>query len=101
MSARKRHLVLTPEARSDLSDILLYTEQQWGLAQVRSYNAQLRAAFEQLTQYPDMGVLRPEFGPGTRSYRVRQHAVIYRPSDTELRIVRILHIRRDHNAEFE
>src|SRR5687768_8691284 len=100
MSARRRRFVLTPEARSDLSDILLYTEQQWGLAQLRSYNAQLKAAFAQVARFPGLGNLRPDFGSGIRGHRVGHHVVIYQPSDTEVLILRILHVRRDFDAEF-
>jgi toxin ParE1/3/4 len=100
MSAHKRRIVLSPEARSDLRDILLYTEQQWGLAQQRSYNAQLHTALAQLAQYPDLGILRPELGPRIRGLRVGQHVVAYQPSETEILILRIRHVRRDVNAEF-
>jgi plasmid stabilization system protein ParE len=101
MSARRRRFVLSLQARSDLSDVLLYTERQWGLAQVRSYSAQLKAAFEQLTRFPGLGNLRPEFGSGARGHRVRQHVVIYETSDAEVRILCILHVRRDLGAELD
>lgn len=101
MSARKRRVVLSPEARSDLRDVLLYTEQQWGLVQQHSFNAQLKAAFAHLARYPDLGVLRPEFGPRLRGRRVGQHVIIYQPSEDEVLIVRILHARRDLQAEFD
>jgi plasmid stabilization system protein ParE len=64
------------------------------------YRKQLDAAFAQLARFPDMGFLRPEFGPGIRGYRVGQHVAIYQPSDTEVLLVRIFHARRDFNAEF-
>lgn len=101
MSARRRRIVLSPEARSDLNDTLLYTEQQWGLAQQRSYYAQLKAAFAQLAQYPDLGILRPEFGQRVRGRRVGQHVVLYQPSQTEILILRVLHVRQDLKTEVD
>lgn len=101
MSAHKPRYSLTPGAQRDLRDILIFTDRQWGTAQRRVYRKQLDAAFVQLARYPDLGILRPEFGPGIRGYRVRQHVVIYQPSTTEVLIVRILHVRRDSDAEFD
>lgn len=101
MSVHKRRVVLSPEARGDLSDILLYTEQQWGRAQQRSYGAQINAALAQLARYPDLGILRPEYGPQTRSRRVGQHIAIYESFNAEIVILRILHPRRDQEAEFD
>jgi toxin ParE1/3/4 len=99
MSARNPRYVLAPGARRDLRDILKFTEQQWGRAQRQAYRKQLDAAFTQLVRFPGLGNLRPGYGPGVRGHRVGQHVVIYQPSDTELLIVRVLHVRRDHNAE--
>jgi toxin ParE1/3/4 len=99
MSARSPRFVLAPRARRDLRDILKYTERQWGREQRRRYSSQLRAAFAQLAQFPGLGKPRPGFGPEARAYPVEQHLVIYQPSDAEVLILRILHVRRDLDAE--
>ena len=36
--------------------------------------------------------------PGTRSYPIEHHVVIYRATDTELHVARILHERQDIDA---
>jgi toxin ParE1/3/4 len=99
MSARRRSFFLTPEARTDLSDISLYTEQQWGKAQQRSYNSQLKTALAQLARFPNLGLLRPDLGSGVRAYRVGQHVNIYQPSATDVLILRLIHVRRDLDTE--
>lgn len=100
MSARRPRLVLTPNAQRDLRNVLVYTEQQWGKAQRRVYRQRFVVAFAELVRFPDLGQPRPEYGPEIRGLRVGQHVVIYQPHDTELRMVRVLHARRDLDAEF-
>ena len=99
MSARRPRLVLTPRAQRDLRNVLVYTHQQWGQAQRRVYRQRLFDAFAELLTFPELGPARPEYGQGIRSHRVGQHVVIYQPHETELRIVRVLHARRDLDAE--
>lgn len=50
--------------------------------------------FELLAQQPRMGRLRPEFGPGVRSFAVENHVIYYRHNGDVL-IARVLHGRRD------
>ena len=53
--------------------------------------------FELLAEQPRMGRLRPEFGPGVRSFAV-ESCVIYYRNEGELLVARILHGRRDQAA---
>jgi toxin ParE1/3/4 len=101
MSARKRRIVLAPRAGDDLDDILLYTELHWGKRQRDSYRKALFTGFRRLADYPGLGPEHPDYGPDARSFLIRQHIVIYRATETELRIARILHVRRDIDAEME
>jgi toxin ParE1/3/4 len=99
MSAPNLRLVVTPAARFDLRQLLVYSTQQWGTAQRRAYRQRFTEAFAELVRFPEIGLARPDLGTDLRSYRVGQHVVIYRPSQTELRIIRVLHSRRDFAAE--
>lgn len=83
-----------------MRDVLVFTQEQWGTAQMRAYNTRLYAAFTRLAQFPALGNPRSAFGVDIRSHRVGQHVIIYQATDTELLIVRILHVRRDLDAEF-
>ncbi len=101
MSARSRRLVLSAEARDDLSDLLLFTEQRWGKTQRREYRRLLWETFTELARFPHMGRVRPEYGPDFLSFRVRQHLIIYQVTETEISIVRLLHVRRDADSTLE
>ena len=100
MSARRPRLVLSPIAQHDLRDVLTYSEQQWGKAQRHAYRQRFVEAFAELVTFPELGIARPEYGKDIRSHRVGQHVVIYQPHEAELRIVRVLHARRDLDIEF-
>jgi toxin ParE1/3/4 len=101
MSARKPRLALTQNAQRDFRNLLAYTERQWGKAQKRIYRQRFIETFAALPKFPEMGSVRPDLGPGTRVYRVGQHMVIYEPSEVEVLILRILHVRRAIDAEFD
>ena len=53
--------------------------------------------FELLAEQPRMGRLRPEFGPGVRSFTVESHVIYYR-DEGDVLIARVLHGRRDQAA---
>ena len=50
--------------------------------------------FNLLAEQPGMGRVRPEFGPGVRSFAVENYVIYYR-QEGEILIARILHGRRD------
>ena len=94
-------IVLTAEARGDLSEALASTERRRGRAQQRADGRLLTDIFVQPARFPGLGRSRPEHGIGIRSYRARQHAVLYEAPDTEIRIAQTLHVRRDIDGERE
>ncbi len=98
MSARRRRIVLAPRASDDLDDILLYTYQQWGKRQRDVYRRALFAGLRKLADFPGMGKERPDYESDIRSFPIEHHVVIYRFTDTELRVSRILHERQDIDA---
>jgi toxin ParE1/3/4 len=53
--------------------------------------------FELLAERPGSGRLRPEFGPGVRSFIVENHVIYYR-HEGDVLIARVLHGRRDQAA---
>lgn len=53
------------------------------------------AATAPLSDFPDMGSLRPELGPGIRVVMVGAYLIFYRRRGTELVVERVLHGRRD------
>ena len=63
MSARRRRLVIRPDARTDLREILLYTQERWGVEQRRRYRTQMYQAMRSLLDYPERGRSREEYFP--------------------------------------
>jgi toxin ParE1/3/4 len=95
MSSRNLPVVLAPDANLDLADILLFGLKTWGDQQAAAYEAELDQALEHLGTYPELGRRRDDLGPGYRTYRVRQHVVIYRIEDAAIIVLRIVHVRTD------
>ncbi|HTJ16756.1 MAG TPA: type II toxin-antitoxin system RelE/ParE family toxin [Steroidobacteraceae bacterium] len=93
--------VLTPLAVEDLREIARYTEKQWGAIQTESYGEELELALQQLSLAPEVGKKRDAIALGVRSFRVAQHVAFYLIRRNEIRILRILHPRRNANEAFE
>jgi toxin ParE1/3/4 len=95
MSARKAAIVLQPEARRDIEDILIHSAEHWGLKQRDAYRDEIDRAFEVLRENPRLGRPRAEIAAGLRSLRVRQHVIYYRVSVQRVAILRVLHGKMD------
>lgn len=95
MSARKRRLTITPDARVDINDIRLYTQQRWGVDQRRRYGNRLMQEIRSLVDYPERGSSRDNLYPGCRSPRVQRHVAYYRITDDEIIVGRVLHEAQD------
>lgn len=93
-------LVLSPEAQSDLADILLYTVQQWGEEQLERYATALDRSLQLIADNPAIGRARPELFDGCRSFRVREHIVYYALRDETVFVFRVLHGRMDASRHF-
>lgn len=88
--------VLTAAAEADLRDIIRYTRQRWGDAQVRSYIGKLRVGIERVALgqgfFKDMTALHP----GLRMALCERHYVFCLPrDDAPALIVAIFHERMD------
>ncbi|MEO0602192.1 MAG: type II toxin-antitoxin system RelE/ParE family toxin [Myxococcota bacterium] len=92
-------LNISSEATTDLGDI-------WDAVSEFDVDAAdrllrtLGAAMERLTEYPLLGRVRPELGPGLRSWVVGRYLVFYESREDEFRIFRIPHGRRDIDTIF-
>lgn len=94
-------------ARTDIMDILSYTERKFGKSARQRYQSLLQTAFRSLSNNPEQAgsVAREELAPGLRSLHLvycrnsssagrvahPRHMVIYQHTDQVLEIVRILH----------
>jgi toxin ParE1/3/4 len=96
MSPRERRLILSPRAQDDLSDILQYTLETWGEAQLLAYRAVIDEALRTIERNPEIGQRVPEISPAHRLFPAGRHVIIYRADAEEaVAVARILHERMD------
>ncbi len=93
MSVHSRQVIFAPRASSDLADIVVAGDEQWGEERALAYWARIDAVITRLGVYPEMGRLRDDVFLGCRVLPVEQHVIYYRPDGALLRVVRILHRR--------
>ncbi|HAG81196.1 MAG TPA: plasmid stabilization protein ParE [Cyanobacteria bacterium UBA12227] len=94
---------MTPQARSDLKNILKYTQKTWGSEQRERYKKLLNDAFTKIAANPARGFPREELRPGYYSYHVGSHGrhyIFYRVLDDTVEVVRILHDSMDIRQHF-
>lgn len=87
--------VLSDEADNDLNDIFDYTEQEHGFDQAILYITAFETLFKRLVSNPEIGRQRDEIKPGLYSLTEQQHVVFYRIFKKQIRIIRVLHGRKD------
>jgi toxin ParE1/3/4 len=96
----RRRIVVHDEARFDAIDIAYFIAED-SLEVADRFAVALGAAYKRLVNMPEIGVRR-EFGnptlKGMRMWPVpgfQSYMIFYRSSDTEIRIIRVLHAARD------
>lgn len=87
------------KAQSDIREIGLYTQQQWGKQQRRTYLSGLDVQFERLAENPLLAAERAEFEPPVRIHRYQKHLIVYRDEPGGILIVRVLHERMDVSGQ--
>jgi len=87
--------VLADVAELDISDIYDYTVTTHGVTQASTYLSGLENTLQTLITNPTLGKHRPEIRDGLRSFLYEEHTIFYRVIRDHIRIVRILHARRD------
>lgn len=94
MSSRKKlPLVLSPRARQDFIDILRYTGETWGEAQLHAYRDKINDALRAIEGNPLLGHRRGDLPVTHLAYLVGSHVIVYRPDAERTGVVRILHQR--------
>ncbi len=95
MSSRRRRVVVSAAARGDLRDALAFTQDRWGIGKRREYRRRILDVFEHIAMFPELGKVMPEHSQEARGFRVGQHIVVYKVSDAELAVARLMQVRRD------
>lgn len=96
----KRFYKLSSDADHDMNDIFDYSIEEFGRKQAFDYAAKLHALFLKLTEQPEIGRRRNEIKIGLRSIPVGEHIVFYRILKNKIRILRVLHGRKDVPRHF-
>ncbi len=84
----------SPRAEADLSEIAVYTLEQWGEKQTDKYLAQLDDRCDFLAANPLIGRACPEVAQGLRRFPEGSHIIFYEMRPRSVLIVRILHRSR-------
>lgn len=95
MSAPKRRVVLTDDARDDLESIALFGLPVWGEAAVDAYHSEIAEVLSSLVRFPRMGHRTDELPAGVFAFSVAQHVIYYRFDNDAIYVLRIVHNRMD------
>lgn len=85
----------TRDAEQDLINIFLYGMEHFGQAQAERYAKTLNAKIEMAAEHPDFGADYGFVTGGVRRYESVSHAIYYRPTQSGILVLRILHGRMD------
>lgn len=92
-SRRPLALKLSPKARQDVIDILRYTGERWGQAQLLAYRDKIDEALQTIARNPQLDHHRSDLPTTHRAYVVGSHLIVYRGDENGIGVVRILHQR--------
>ena len=94
MSSRKElPVTLSPRARQDFVDILQYTGETWGEAQLLIYRDKIDEALRAIGRNPNIGNRRNDLPATHLAYLVGSHVIVFRERAGGIGVVRILHQR--------
>lgn len=84
---------LSPQARRDFIDILRFTGERWGKAQLLVYRDKIDDALRAIGDNPRLGLPRDDLPASHLAYLVGSHVIVYRLGAGGVGAVRILHQR--------
>ncbi|MGH6957416.1 MAG: type II toxin-antitoxin system RelE/ParE family toxin [Caulobacteraceae bacterium] len=87
-------LLRQPAAEDDLLDIWATVALDKPMAADRLIR-RFYAAEDLLAEFPEIGEARPDLAPGLRKWTVGSYLMLYRVSDEDVVVVRVLHGARD------
>ena len=102
MTAR---FVFSKSAGEDRQAITAYTVEWFGIGQARKLRRNFERALNTLADSPMIGARRPELDPAGHSFRyfvvMKRFIIVYQPTDSGIRVARILNAMRDLAAELD
>jgi toxin ParE1/3/4 len=91
-------VVFSPAAEADLDDIWLNIALENPAADRLIDSVQQRTG--QLSEFPELGPLRPDIAEAARSLNVGNYLILYRIEARTVEIVRVVHAARDLTTLF-
>ncbi len=92
---------LSARAEADLTDIWIYSAEQWGVDQADRYVDALLRRFSWLPGNQTLWKVRPDIAEGVHCYPEQSHVIYFRSFRSHqdgLEILRVLHGRMDPGA---
>lgn len=89
-----KRYVISPAARSDLDEVWQYVAAHNIRAADQLIDAFLKRFFL-LASQPSMGQARPDLAEGVRHSPLGNYLILYRPSESEIDVLRVIHGARD------
>ena len=91
----ERKYFFTKAAEADLTDIFIYTLEEWGENQVYIYKSQLKSRLEALVEFPDIGRKHPKLSQDIYYVVEGKHYIFYKKVEEGIEVLRLLHHRMD------
>jgi toxin ParE1/3/4 len=92
---------LRPKAEVDLLEIWDFIFQSAGMERADKFIDQIKANFEILETFPEMGKPRENLAPTLRSIPEGNYLIFYQPTSQGIDVVRVFHGARDLEALLE
>ena len=93
-------VIRAPEAIRDILEAWSFVATNNGEAAADAFVAKIRQKTDALATQPSIGRRRPELGTDVRSLPVDSYLIFYRPIRGGIRVIRLLHGKRDIEAAF-
>ncbi|PTX58568.1 toxin ParE1/3/4 [Kordia periserrulae] len=90
-----KNLKFSRQAVLDIEEIYLYGFINFGEGQADSYASRMQKNLEIISSNPDIGRLDSRINPAIHRFDFARHAIFYDVTDSEIIIIRILHITMD------
>lgn len=85
----------TRDAERDLINVFLYGIEHFGAGQAERYLNSINAKIQMAAEHPDFGADYGVVITGVRRYESVSHAIYYRPTQSGILVLRVLHGRMD------
>lgn len=97
-----KRIRLAPAARRDLDEIWVYIARESGSEDAATRVLErIAEKFALFARFPFIGrETAAERHPDVRTFLADGYVIFYRPAGSEIRILRVIHARRDAMAEF-